>query len=189
MCNHSRWLLAGVLDPIKRARFFVQLWTLKEAYVKALGQGISAAPGLKGFSLVLEQDSSIQHSIRQQTASSIADTAYRIHFVSEHTMPNTSPSFMLFSPSEGHVAALCMQRHWADGACVNRQPSEDSVLCGSTPFDDIEPDNDGASHSEPKSSVYSRNLPMVRFFQTIPLVSEHNIDCEVLAGTAQCSFH
>ena len=157
--------------------------------MKAIGQGISAAPGLKGFSLVLELDRSIRHSIRQLTASSIADTAYRIRFVSEHMMPNTSPSFMLFSPSEGHVAALCMQRYRADGACVNRQPSEDSVLCGSTLFDDIEPDNNGASQKEPKSSVYSRNLPMVRFFQTIPLVSEHNVDCEVLAGTAQCSFN
>jgi phosphopantetheinyl transferase len=29
----------------------MQLWTLKEAFVKALGTGISAGPGLKGFSI------------------------------------------------------------------------------------------------------------------------------------------
>lgn len=32
-------------------RRFMELWTLKEAYVKALGRGISAPPGLKGFSV------------------------------------------------------------------------------------------------------------------------------------------
>ncbi|KAL3139024.1 hypothetical protein ABBQ32_005825 [Trebouxia sp. C0010 RCD-2024] len=42
-----------------RAKRFVQLWTLKEAYVKAVGQGISAAPGLSGFSIVLQPDSGL----------------------------------------------------------------------------------------------------------------------------------
>ena len=33
-----------------RGAYFMQLWTLKEAYVKALGRGISAPPGLRSFS-------------------------------------------------------------------------------------------------------------------------------------------
>lgn len=32
-----------------RTAYFLQLWTLKEAYVKALGRGISAPPGLRSF--------------------------------------------------------------------------------------------------------------------------------------------
>lgn len=32
---------------------FIQLWTLKEAYVKALGRGISAPPGLRSFAFRL----------------------------------------------------------------------------------------------------------------------------------------
>lgn len=33
---------------------FMELWTLKEAYVKALGRGIAAPPGLRGFSVTVE---------------------------------------------------------------------------------------------------------------------------------------
>jgi hypothetical protein len=41
----------GEPDPARRAALFMQLWTLKEAFVKAKGVGISAPPGLKGFSI------------------------------------------------------------------------------------------------------------------------------------------
>ncbi|PRW56999.1 L-aminoadipate-semialdehyde dehydrogenase-phosphopantetheinyl transferase isoform X2 [Chlorella sorokiniana] len=37
-------------DDEARTAYFLQLWTLKEAYVKALGRGISAPPGLRSFS-------------------------------------------------------------------------------------------------------------------------------------------
>lgn len=43
--------LEGFPDPEKQRRKFVQLWTLKEAYVKALGRGISGAP-LKDFTSI-----------------------------------------------------------------------------------------------------------------------------------------
>lgn len=41
---------AALPKGVARASYFVQLWTLKEAYVKALGRGISAPPGLRSFS-------------------------------------------------------------------------------------------------------------------------------------------
>lgn len=37
----------------ERAQHFVRLWTLKEAYVKAVGRGIGARPGLSAFSVSL----------------------------------------------------------------------------------------------------------------------------------------
>ncbi|KAJ4893364.1 4'-phosphopantetheinyl transferase superfamily [Raphanus sativus] len=36
--------LATILDPEAQRKEFIKLWTLKEAYVKALGKGFSAAP-------------------------------------------------------------------------------------------------------------------------------------------------
>jgi phosphopantetheinyl transferase len=42
---------AALQDPASRAALFMALWTLKESVVKAKGSGISAPPGLKGFSI------------------------------------------------------------------------------------------------------------------------------------------
>lgn len=42
--------LAACPNDEARTAYFLQLWTLKEAYVKALGRGISAPPGLRSFS-------------------------------------------------------------------------------------------------------------------------------------------
>ena len=44
----------GCAEGSERARHFVRLWTLKEAYVKAVGRGIGARPGLRAFSVALE---------------------------------------------------------------------------------------------------------------------------------------
>ena len=47
--SHPR-CAAACPEGAGRAAYFLQLWTLKEAYVKALGRGISAPPGLRSFS-------------------------------------------------------------------------------------------------------------------------------------------
>ena len=51
LTNHAG---AGMAAPSERAAHFVRLWTLKEAYVKAVGRGITAAPGLRGFTVSLQ---------------------------------------------------------------------------------------------------------------------------------------
>eukprot|EP00887_Chlorella_sp_A99_P007790 scaffold20.g7790.t1 len=46
--------LAACTDPDTRAAYFLQLWTLKEAYVKALGTGLHGSPGTRSFSFRVE---------------------------------------------------------------------------------------------------------------------------------------
>ncbi len=72
----------------------MQLWTLKEAYVKALGRGISASPGLKGFSIDISGKSGLSQATI--TCSSCDTTGHQWHF-------------RLLDLSDKHVAALCIQ--------------------------------------------------------------------------------
>ena len=82
--------LERIEDPEARAALFMKLWTLKEAYVKAVGKGISAPPGLRGFSFQLEED------------------ARKVVFNSAHEVGKWE--FALLQPVEGHLAALCCER-------------------------------------------------------------------------------
>ena len=67
---------------------FVEIWTLKEAYVKAIGMGLSRS--LQGFSFRFEGQSSI-------------------HF--EASTPTEAPwAFALFAPSERHRMAVAARR-------------------------------------------------------------------------------
>ena len=52
--------LAGCEEGAARAQHFVRLWTLKEAYVKAVGRGIGARPGLSAFSVMLQPRTGVQ---------------------------------------------------------------------------------------------------------------------------------
>lgn len=110
----------------------MQLWTLKEAYVKAVGQGISVAPGLKGFSILLQPDSGLADQVQQLTAAPIADTAYRIAFQSEADSGDTW-GFMLLSLTNEHTAAVCLQTSWLQPQLA-RQDSSGSNSSSDTVF-------------------------------------------------------
>lgn len=53
--------LEALVDEDSRNEHFLRIWTLKEAYVKALGRGINAPPGLSGFSFLLDREEQVQH--------------------------------------------------------------------------------------------------------------------------------
>lgn len=53
--------LAKISDSEAQRKEFIKLWTLKEAYVKALGRGFSGAP-FNRFSILLETNNGIQIS-------------------------------------------------------------------------------------------------------------------------------
>lgn len=91
--------ITGLEDPEQRAVHFMKIWTLKEAYVKAVGRGISAPPGLKGFSFHLPPSVAL-------AAPSI------VEFSAQHPLEDQAKTweFALIHPSESHVAAVCCER-------------------------------------------------------------------------------
>lgn len=87
--------LNALLTDEEKAAYFIRLWTLKEAYVKAVGRGISAAPGLKGFSFSVEEEE--------------RDGGGKIQF-SSACPDRIQWDFALLGPSDRHIAALCVQK-------------------------------------------------------------------------------
>ena len=128
-------------DDDSRAARFLQLWTLKEAYVKALGRGISAPPGLRSFSFRLSGfpqyrqqqqqqqqwqspnapggtgsclppvQSSTRHSTADGSSSDSSDGSGSR--IEFHTLaPDMRHwEFALLQPAPDHMAAVCVQRH------------------------------------------------------------------------------
>ncbi|XP_020679887.1 uncharacterized protein LOC110097697 isoform X1 [Dendrobium catenatum] len=82
--------LHGTSDPLIQQQEFVKLWTLKEAYVKALGRGFSAAP-FRNFT-VRHQESRI---------------AVEVHSDSENLTENWQFA-LLELPT--HYASICVEK-------------------------------------------------------------------------------
>jgi 4'-phosphopantetheinyl transferase len=88
--------LNALLTDEEKAAYFIRLWTLKEAYVKAVGRGISAAPGLKSFSFSVEEGED-------------GGGGGKIRFSSVYP-ERIQWEFALLRPSDRHIAALCVQK-------------------------------------------------------------------------------
>ena len=118
-------------EAAQRARF-LELWTLKEAYVKALGRGIAAAP-LSGFSVSLAPDlSAAQQHVRRihlahgAHASPDMYTRASTHAEVDRHAPVCSWHFQLLrllhadQATGPHVAAVCSPCAALDAAPVLR---------------------------------------------------------------------
>jgi len=104
--------LEGFPDPERQRQKFVQLWTLKEAYVKALGRGISGAP-LKDFTIHLKNLSGIQEDLCQCGDAASHSLAQKITLeVSRNSDAiTTNWQFLLFQPTDLHYASVCMEQN------------------------------------------------------------------------------
>ena len=110
--------LAGLPDETAQRARFLELWTLKEAYVKALGRGIAAAP-LSGFSVSLApgEDSAQPHIRRIHLAHGAHASPDMYTCAATHTeaggpAPVLSWHFQLLllngdRDAGPHVAAVC----------------------------------------------------------------------------------
>jgi hypothetical protein len=119
---------AGCPDREVRAQHFLQLWTLKESYVKAVGRGISAPPGLSSFSFRIggegegKEDSrgscigSDAGSSDPEISSSSGSTSSRGSILFESSVGERQGwEFMLMRPTQQHMAALCLERPHVGG--------------------------------------------------------------------------
>lgn len=100
-------VLSAISDPESQRQEFIKLWTLKEAYVKALGRGFSATP-FKTFT--------IQYN-RTDRSSSLPGCktygeAHEISVESSDNLENDSSNvaFAMMELSGSHYAAVCMEK-------------------------------------------------------------------------------
>lgn len=109
--DEALWL-QNISDLEERRRRFVQLWTLKEAYVKAIGKGISASP-LQKFSIQLRASSSIRSFLEESTNLLSDEETMEISLkVESLTLGSMEPSWnlMLLKPTKKHFAAICIEK-------------------------------------------------------------------------------
>ncbi|KAH9307610.1 hypothetical protein KI387_035521, partial [Taxus chinensis] len=103
------WLDAST-DPEEQRKKFIQLWTLKEAYVKALGRGISGAP-LKDFSIYIEHLPIIKERIEHHDNTGSDSVVHKIKLeVLKSGAMITNWQFLLFQPTDVHYASVCMEQ-------------------------------------------------------------------------------
>ncbi|KAG9455831.1 hypothetical protein H6P81_000339 [Aristolochia fimbriata] len=91
-------------DPERQRKEFLKLWTLKEAYVKALGRGFSAAP-FKTFNLQLKTDGG-----KKIQATSLSDAEVVLETLDDQHDLSTNWQFALFQLAGSHYAAICVEK-------------------------------------------------------------------------------
>ncbi|KAJ4775011.1 4-phosphopantetheinyl transferase [Rhynchospora pubera] len=87
--------LAAITCPDFQQKEFIRLWTLKEAYVKAIGRGFSGAP-FKNFTIKMGSDK----------------RAPKIHIETGSDCEGLTDNcqFALMELNKSHVVAICMER-------------------------------------------------------------------------------
>ena len=114
-------------DASSQAALFIKLWTLKEAFVKAVGRGISAAPGLKGFSFSFSEpprEGTLTLSFHQNSSRSTNNGDG-----GDGDDDHYGWEFALMQPTEGHLAAVCCQKQ---KAAVSTAPLKVTSFLAST---------------------------------------------------------
>ncbi|XP_073004620.1 uncharacterized protein [Typha latifolia] len=92
--------LGSFSDSDTQQREFIKLWTLKEAYVKALGRGFSGAP-FKDFTVQLEASKGMQFF-----------RALEVHVEADSDCQYLTNNwqFILFELNSSHYVSICMEK-------------------------------------------------------------------------------
>ena len=111
-------LCAVLSDPLERQRRFLKLWTLKEAYVKAVGRGISGYPGLAGFTVDPRPCGSDMDPLLGTAAHELTERIPHVRppmlreevtFVPPEGESAGEWRFELMQPAPQHMAAVCVR--------------------------------------------------------------------------------
>ncbi|XP_022150438.1 uncharacterized protein LOC111018594 isoform X2 [Momordica charantia] len=100
-------VLSAISDPESQRQEFIKLWTLKEAYVKALGRGFSANP-FKTFTIQFNTTaggSCLPGCITDDEASEIS-----VESCDDPGNCSRDLTFALMELSGSHYAAVCLER-------------------------------------------------------------------------------
>ncbi|WOK92676.1 hypothetical protein Cni_G01367 [Canna indica] len=98
--------LNSFVDPEIQKIEFLKLWTLKEAYVKALGKGFSGSP-FKDFTIRFERSKDL---LLTSEKSKIGELRIAIETVSDPESVATNWRFALVELHGSHFAAICIER-------------------------------------------------------------------------------
>ncbi|XP_060177029.1 uncharacterized protein LOC132607190 isoform X1 [Lycium barbarum] len=104
--EHELEVLSAVKDPHLQHQEFMKLWTLKEAYVKALGRGFSASP-FNTFTILF--GSAIGVTSHNNNISSVIPQASEIS-VDDPSDQTGNWQFMLLELAGSHYAAICTEK-------------------------------------------------------------------------------
>ncbi|KAF9626213.1 hypothetical protein IFM89_031340 [Coptis chinensis] len=98
--------LNTISNPEIQRQEFIKLWTLKEAYVKALGRGFSAAP-FNTFTIRFRGTS--RSSLQKRGDSNSKESEIIVETLAEPKNVTTNWRFTLLELASSHYAAICVE--------------------------------------------------------------------------------
>ncbi|KAK4272710.1 hypothetical protein QN277_021227 [Acacia crassicarpa] len=105
-------MLTGISDPETQRQEFIKLWTLKEAYVKALGKGFSASP-FNTFTVRLRDSMEKGTCHASHLISEVPEII--IESSGDPNNPSENWQFVLLELLGSHYAAICMEQDMISG--------------------------------------------------------------------------
>ncbi|KAL6133604.1 hypothetical protein ACLB2K_065838 [Fragaria x ananassa] len=103
--SHEVDHLTSISDFELQRHQFIKLWTLKEAYVKAMGRGFSASP-FKTFTIKLK--AAATRGIPESRDSKISEIS--VESLGSEDLTNNW-QFLLLELAGSHYGAICMEKH------------------------------------------------------------------------------
>ncbi|KAE8673031.1 hypothetical protein F3Y22_tig00111817pilonHSYRG00004 [Hibiscus syriacus] len=106
-------VLTTISDPEVQRQEFIKLWTLKEAYVKALGKGFSAVP-FKTFTIRFRETTLRNFHPPGSSVSEASDII--VESFDDPTNPTNNWQFTLLEVAGSHYGAICIKKDRTAGA-------------------------------------------------------------------------